>query len=104
MKTKTVGLALCQHSGSSGKFLFQMPRYSNLKPGDLVIVDTKHGEQEARVIVTETMYTDGDDYRMILAATGATLPLRKVLRKVTFRELDYDEDDLAVFEDEEVSE
>ena len=101
---KTVGLALCQHSGSSGKFLFQMPRYSGLKPGDLVIVDTKHGEQEARVIVTETMYTDGDDYKMILAATGATLPLKKVLRKVTFRNLNYDEDDLAVFEDEEVSE
>ena len=90
---KTIGLALCQHDGSSGKFLFRMPAYANLQSGDLVIVDTKHGEQEARVIQTATTYTSDDEYKMLMAATGATLPLKKVLRKVEFRELSYDGED-----------
>ena len=90
---EAIGLALCQHNGSSGKFLFQMPRYCDLKPGDLVVVDTKHGEQEARVVVATTMYFGEDDYKMILAATGATLPLRKVLKKVVYRDLFYEGED-----------
>ena len=98
---KAIGLALCKHDGSNGKFLFQMPRYGNLKPGDLVVVETKHGEQDARVIQTATTYTTDDEYKMLIAATGATLPLKKVLRKVEFKELRYDEEDLSVWEQED---
>lgn len=95
---EAVGLALCKHSGSSGKFLFRMPRYADLKPGDLVIVETKHGEQEARVIQTATAYTTDDEYKMLMAATGATLPLKRVLRKVVFRDFSYDDEDIPAEE------
>ncbi len=101
---KRIGLALCQHIGAPGKYLFQRPRYSSLKPGDRVIVETKHGEEEASVIESATVYDTDDEYKMLLAATGATLPLKKVLRKVEFSELRYDEEDLAVFEDDDVNE
>ena len=102
---KAIGLALCRFGTEGSKpYLFQTPRYSRLDPGDHVIVETRHGEEEANIIETATVYDTDDEYKMLLAATGVTLPLKKVLRKVELRELRYDEDDLAVFEDDDANE
>ena len=94
-----IGLALCKHDGCAQSFLFQMPRYASLKEGDHVIVETKNGEQEARVVAKSTFYgINDDDYKMIVAATGAKEPLKKVLKKIIYEELKYDDDDLAVWD------
>ena len=96
---KSIGIALCRHDTSTRGYLFQMPRYANLNAGDRVIVETKNGEKDAVILETLNTYVDDADYRMILLATGAHEPLRKVLRKVEERELRYDEDDLSVWEE-----
>ena len=101
---KRIGLALCEYEKSGVRHLFQMPRYANLQPGDFAVVDTSHGEQTVKVVQAVTTYTEEDSYKMILAVTRAKLPLKKVLRKVISRPLEYDREDLSVFDDEEVIE
>ena len=88
-----IGLALCRHSKSGQGYLFRMPRYENLKEGDRVVVDTKQGEQEAEILETATVCEDEPEYRMILKAAGATLPLKRVLRKIAYRECEYEDDE-----------
>ena len=93
---KAIGLALCNHNGHGKNYLFRMPAYERLENGDRVVVETKHGEAEALVVGTATIYgEESDEYQMIVKAAGADLPLKKVLRKISYKELAYDEEDDA---------
>ncbi len=98
---KPIGIALCKHDGNDRGYLFQMPRYGSLKTGDRVIVETSNGEKEAVVLCKTTLYNSDDEYQMILKASGAHEPLKKVLRKIEETELRYDEDDLSVWEEKD---
>ncbi len=94
-----IGLALCSHKNNGYTFLFQMPRCATLKKGDRVVVETKNGETEAIVVETaSTVFMNDDEYRMIIRATGAKEPLRRVLKKVTYEELKYDDEDLGAWD------
>ena len=88
-----IGLALCRHNNSGQGYLFQMPKYENLKEGDRVIVDTQKGEQEAVIVESATVCEDDSEIQMIIKAAGATLPLRRVLRKIVYKEFEYEEDE-----------
>ena len=77
-----------------------MPPYAPIRVGERVVVETKKGEQTAVVLAKTTTYTEEDDYKMILTASGAHEPLRRILRRVVERELKYEDDDLP---EEEVS-
>ena len=92
-----IGLALCKHDGNKGLFLFQVPSYCGLNKGDRVIVETSHGEQEAVVKYTNTVSFEDDDFNMIVAASNATLPLKRVLKKVIYKDLKYDDEELALW-------
>ena len=90
---KAIGLALCKHDGCERGYLFQMPQYGNLDEGDRVIVETRNGEKEAVVLSAATVYDTDDGYQMILKASGAHEPLRKVLRKIIYKEFTYEDDE-----------
>lgn len=98
---KPIGIALCKHDGCERSYLFQVPRYGNLKAGDRVIVETKNGEKEAVIQGTANIYTCDVEYHLILLATGAHEPLKRILRKVEETELRYDDDDLSVWEEKD---
>ena len=97
---EAIGLALCRHNDNDKNYLFRMPKYGNLNAGDKVVVETKKGEQEATVVASATVFDDEEDFNMILKASGATLPLKKVLKKVTLHDLYYEGED---FLEEELS-
>ena len=94
MLMEAIGLALCRHGGYGKDYLFRMPAFAALDQGDSVIVETKNGEKEAVVMATATIYgSDSDEYQMIVKAAGASLPLKRVLKRVVCHELDYHGED-----------
>ena len=84
-----IDLVLCKHLVDSRKFLFYAPAFSCLQKNDQVVVDTVRGNQTAIVVNSVTVDVDTEDYRFILDATNATLPLKKVISKVMYRDLEY---------------
>ena len=97
-----IGLALCSHTGNKkSRYLFQMPAYERLKQGDEVIVETKDGEKSAVVLQTTNCIYGDEEYKMIMEASGASEPLKRVTRKVEYKRLAYDEDELGIWEGKE---
>lgn len=88
-----IDLVLCKHTNNGSTFLFQAPLASGLKENDLVVVDTKRGENVASIVSIETVEVGSNEFNFIIKATGAKLPLKKVLKKMVFREMEYKEDE-----------
>lgn len=86
-------LVVCKHDSSDHPFIFRAPACSYLKKGDRVIVETKHGEKMATVERCYTTDKVGEELDFILIASGATVPLRKVLKKVTYKEYEYEDEE-----------
>lgn len=84
-----IDLVLCKHMVDPRQYLFYAPAFSCLQKDDQVVVDTVRGNQTATVINSVTVDVDTEDYRFILDATNATLPLKRVISKVAYRELEY---------------
>ena len=84
---------LCKFDSCEQPFLFYAPRFSHLKKDDRVIVETKKGEKEAIVLGSMTLGDDEEDaIDFIVHATGATI-IKKVLKKVTYSDFEYEEAD-----------
>ena len=83
-------LVICKHDNNSKVFIFRAPAWTGLKKGDRVLVETKKGEAEATVEKTYTVdVSNKDSFEFILMAGGVSLPLKRVLKRVMFIELDY---------------
>ena len=101
---ETIQLVLCQHPRDSRVFLFKAPRDSELAIGDQVLVETctKAGTSRAEVVNVYKTVPGSDSYNMILAASQAYLPLKKVLGKYEYVQFDVSSiDDNPVQEAEE---
>lgn len=88
-------LLICVYPDSREKrnFLFQTVWYSGINPDDEVIVETKYGKQRALVVqVLEAVAKDSPELEFIAKATNATLPLKKVLKTVKYKDIEYGED------------
>lgn len=69
--------------------VYQAPAFSGLKEGDEVVVK-RHSEEE--VFTVERVYTarkNGAELDFILTASGTKLPLKRILKKVDYKEFDY---------------
>ena len=74
--------------------MFRAPAFTHLTKGDLVVVETKKGEQMAMVVSSITLSNDdADEIDFIMNATGADSDVKKVLRKVVYKDFEYKEDD-----------
>lgn len=90
------GLALCKHDNKPGLYLFRMPEYERIEAGDKVVVDTKIGKGFATVVQTVCCIDEEyEECKMILKLAGVEKAedLKRVLRKVVFKELKYSEED-----------
>ena len=89
-----IDLVACKHPNDNRAYLFKAPQFSHLEKGDKVIVETKNGEKEVEVITTYTIGDNEDDlWSMFIALSGAEIPLKRVLRKITYREYKYEEEE-----------
>ena len=89
-----IDLVACKHPNDNRAYLFKAPNFSHLKNGDKVIVETRLGEKEVEVVATYTIGSDQDELlSMIIALSGAEIPLKRVLKKITYREFEYEEEE-----------
>ena len=86
---KLIKVVAVKHVDNDHAFLFEAPYNQILKPGDTVIVDTKFGEAGGKVVVCDSFLEDSAAFKFIIAASGATLPLRRVLKRLVEYVMDY---------------
>lgn len=78
----------------SGKlYLFCAPRFSHIRKGDEVIVETVRGESRAEAVASVTMSPDSDMWDIILQGYGETTPLNKVKKLVSYYTVKYDDEE-----------
>ena len=90
--SKFVDLVLVRHTENERTFLFQAPAFSHLKKGERVLVSTMTGSAEGTVVASETFDDGSDAFAFIVQATGAYLPLRRVMQRISYTDLSYEED------------
>ena len=91
-----IDLVLVKHKPTDHEtYLFQAPRWSGLKKGDEVVVETSRGEKHGVVIDCHTTSPEYDtnEFGFIITASKATLPLKKVLQKVEYKTFVYPEEE-----------
>ena len=72
-----ITVVMVRHQGNPKKFLFRVPDGHTIKDGMHVIVDTKHGMQEA-VAITDSIDLESEEAACKLFQ-GVTLPLKRVM-------------------------
>lgn len=73
--------------------LFYAPAFKSFKSGDMIIVDTDDGEQAAIIISTLCLGDyQKDEIDFIMKSTHAPRELHRVISKVRFEKLRYEED------------
>lgn len=72
-----ITVVMVRHQGNPKKFLFRVPAGHTIKDGMHVIVDTKHGMQEA-VAIADSIDIESEEAAQKLF-DGVTLPLKRVL-------------------------
>lgn len=88
---KYIDLVLCKHPLHDKKYLFIAPPFSHLPNGSHVIVETKNGEQLAIVCQSITVEKPSSDFDFAIEATGAKLPLARVLKEIKYIDICYDD-------------
>ena len=94
MEREYIGLAVCQQDNSKRPELFETPVWSSLKEGDRVIVESTTGGSYAVVLKTLTTVKDDNlhEFDFIRVLCGASLPLKRVLARVTYESFVYEEE------------
>ena len=91
---KYFDFVLCQILFEDTTKLCYAPRFSGLRKGDMVTVETLDGEQMAKVIACTTI---GDNEKttidLIMEATNSPKELPKVLTRMSFRAFEFEEDE-----------
>lgn len=82
MDKEYMTLVLAKHDNNNMVYLFRAPRGAYFDEGQRITVETRRGYAEATVVKTESYETkDSKLTQMLIAATGATLPLARVVAK-----------------------
>lgn len=82
MDKEYMTLVLAKHNNSSKVYLFRAPSGAYFNEGQHIVVETKNGYTDATVVKYEPYETEDSKLtQMLITATGATLPLARVVAK-----------------------
>lgn len=88
-----IDLVVVRHNGTdTSPYLFRAPRFSYLKTGDLVEVETYKGTSEGTVLGSCSVDDDSDVYRCF-ALMAKMRPFKKVLKVYKAKEIKYEDED-----------
>ena len=73
--------------------LYQAPAFSSIKPGDEVICETPQGQRNGIVVDVEDISKTNHYLEFVLNAMQETLPLPKIISKVSYEKLKYESED-----------
>lgn len=88
-----IDLVLCE-TCTGKREVFQAPKFSHLKTGDMVIVEDGQGEEMTNVVASLSISTEeSEELTFIKASLKFEIEeLGRIKSKVTFRQFDYKED------------
>lgn len=86
-----IDLVVCKNQ----HHVFQAPAFSQLKEGDTVVVENTNSDEVATVERIYTIRESGEELDFILAASGTNLPLKKILKKMDYKEFIYEDEGSA---------
>lgn len=86
-----IDLVLAESKQTKFKALFQAPAWSHLKKGDEIIVPQNEPPHTIEVLAVLTIDPESDQYKFIVGVSQATEPLLKVLAKIEYETLKYEE-------------
>ena len=93
---KSFDVVLVQFQGHRRPYAFKAPKYSDLNPGDTVIVDGLNGVETDAIVINHTNFNmdyDAEDYQFMLDAVGAREPLKKIKAKMSRKDFEYDDEE-----------
>lgn len=91
--TKYIDLVLCKHPSLDRLVLFKAPAFTSLKEGDRVMVEGGIlGHTDVEVVKSLTIDENSEQMEFILTAIDLVIPVRKVLSKLTFEDLAWEEE------------
>ena len=77
-----------------GQIVYAAPAFSHLEEGDRVVVEgASQPELEGVVVASMTVDANGEEAVFFTKVMNANCPLRKVLRKFRFVEMEWKEDE-----------
>lgn len=83
-----IKVCACCHDGDRKRFMFQAPHNANISLGDRVLCETRYGDCKATVKGITNLSDEEPTYRILLAMTGATHPLKKIKGVYQYRALE----------------
>lgn len=89
-----IDLVLCE-TCTGKRDVFLAPRWSNLKSGDMVIIEDGEGEGMTNVLASVTIGTDDTEELEFIKATmnfSDIEDLNRIKSKVVFKQFKYEED------------
>lgn len=93
-----IDLVVCTYPLDHRKYLYIAPAFSHFEEGDEVIVQEADGKRTAIVQDCETFQYNDDKYRFVVNAMGATTPLRRIVSKVIYHELNWTHEETEAVE------
>lgn len=70
--------------------VFQAPAFSQLKKGDKVVIESTKEDETAIVERVYTTRNSGDELEFILTASGTSMPLKKILKKIDYTDFEFE--------------
>lgn len=91
--TKYIDLVLCKHPSLDRLVPFKAPAFTSLKEGDHVKVERGIcGHTGVEVVKSLTIDENSEQMAFILTAIDPAIPLGKVLSKLTFEDIEWEEE------------
>ena len=87
-----IAICVLDEDKTKKPYIFQAPDYE-ISDGDNVVVETSRGQKYAKVI-HRLMHVSGDsrEVKALRLVTGINEPFKRVLSKITFNELEYEDE------------
>jgi len=99
MENKYIEAVLAKPDGSDKICLFGAPRGTYLRKGDRITIEPKNGEIMATVVASKPYWDiKSENFGMLMAATEATFPLRRVLSKIQVVDIEYGEEEKELWQ------
>ena len=88
-----VDLVVVRHSGTdTSPYIFMAPKFSDLREGDMVEVETCKGKTTGTVLESCTVDNESKEYKCFVLMAKMK-PFKKVLRVLKAKDLIYEEDE-----------
>ena len=91
VKHDFIDLVACTFPVSAKKYLFIAPSFSGFETGDEVVVQDANGKHTAIVLDSVTVIEGDNKYRFIVNVMGATVPLCRIVSRVVYREINWED-------------